>query len=67
MKIVDRLCILLGCASAILIAAGLLYVCAKIGFTGEMIGPPNFMFIGLFGVMAAMLIYGATHLIKGDL
>jgi len=37
------------------------------GFRGEVIGPPQALFMALLGIFAAMLLYGGTHLIVGDL
>ena len=69
MKAIDTFCMLLGAASALLIALSMMYVCAEIVFGNDdfLPGPPKTMFIGLFGALSAMLTFAAAHLSKGEL
>lgn len=69
MKIIDRFCVLIGGCSAILLALSFLYVCGEIiisGMKGPPPGPPLTIFMALFGIFSAGLIYAGAHLIKGD-
>lgn len=67
MRYIDRFCQVLGGISIFTVGLSMTYVCVVVGFYGELIAPPATAFIGLFGIMVAMLIYAACHLLKGDL
>jgi hypothetical protein len=64
---IDRFCLLLGVVSLLTVALSLMYVLCVIIFSGVVPMPPITAFIGLLGILSAMLSYAAAHLLKGDL
>jgi hypothetical protein len=65
--VIDMICKILAGCSVVLMALSFMYVCIVIIFEHHTPGPPPTMFMGLFGIFAAGLLYAGTHLLVGDL
>jgi hypothetical protein len=66
MKSLDKFCVMLGGISVGAMGIGFLIVCIQMIFTHNL-PDPTLLFIPLFGIIAAMMIYAGGHLINGDL